>query len=242
MAGSSARDRERLLLTCEHGGFRVPRELRPLFAGAERTLRSHRGFDRGALLLARRLARRTGAPLLASTTTRLVVDLNRSAHHPQVLGPRLRGLSRETRAALLARHHAPHRTALERAVARRGQRGGRTVHVAVHSFAPRLGGRPRELDVGLLYDPSRRAERAFCARWKDLLEGMDEGLRVRRNAPYRGRTDGLPTWLRRRFGPSAYLGIELEVGQALLADPIRARRAAEALSASLARALAERRR
>jgi predicted N-formylglutamate amidohydrolase len=64
---------------------------------------------------------------------------------------------------------------------------------------------------------------------------------VRRNAPYRGRDDGLPTALRRRFAPRHYLGVELEVSQALLADPRRARRVAAALAGSLARLRAERR-
>jgi len=41
------------------------------------------------------------------------------------------------------------------------------------------------------------------------------GLRVRRNYPYRGAADGLTTHLRRQLGPR-YLGVELEINQALL--------------------------
>lgn len=244
MAGSSARRPEALLLTCEHGGSRVPRALRPLFAGpgARRQRAGHRGVDRGALRLARHLARALRAPLRAATTTRLVVDLNRSPRHPRVLGPRLRTLPRRAREAVLARHHRPHREAVRRAVSARARRGGRTLHVAVHSFTPVLAGRRRRMDVGLLYDPARPAERALCARWKALLEESAPELRVRRNAPYRGTSDGLPTALRAAFPARHYLGVELEVSQALLADPRRARRVAAQLAASLARLRAERRR
>ena len=45
----------RLLLTCEHGGNRIPPEYRALFRGATAALASHRGWDPGALALARRL-------------------------------------------------------------------------------------------------------------------------------------------------------------------------------------------
>ena len=62
-----------LLVTCEHGGNRVPKRYRRLFAGWESVLASHRGYDPGALTLARELARAFDAPLVASTVTRLLV-------------------------------------------------------------------------------------------------------------------------------------------------------------------------
>jgi hypothetical protein len=42
----------------------------------------------------------------------------------------------------------------------------------------------------------------------------DPGLRVRRNYPYAGKGDGLTRILRRRFPPTRYAGIELELNQA----------------------------
>ena len=38
-------------------------------------------------------------------------------------------------------------------------------------------------------------------------------LKVRRNYPYTGKSDGFTAYLRRRFPPAAYLGIELEINQ-----------------------------
>lgn len=72
------------IITCEHGGRAVPVALAPLFAGHEELLASHRGWDPGALDLAERLTRRLAAPLHAARTSRLVVDLNRSLHAPDL--------------------------------------------------------------------------------------------------------------------------------------------------------------
>ena len=67
-----------LLVSCEHGGNRVPKEYAPLFADAAAVLATHRGYDIGALEVARDFGRRLGVTPFTATTTRLVVDLNRS--------------------------------------------------------------------------------------------------------------------------------------------------------------------
>jgi hypothetical protein len=86
-----------LVVTCEHGGNRVPHRYRPLFHGLERALETHLGYDFGALRVARDLAAAFRAPVVASTVTRLVVDLNRSIGHPRRYGKTVRSLVREER-------------------------------------------------------------------------------------------------------------------------------------------------
>ncbi|MDH3202112.1 MAG: N-formylglutamate amidohydrolase [Myxococcales bacterium] len=225
-----------LLLTCEHGGARVPPEYRYLFASsaARAALQSHRARDLGALGLAQSLQRALRAPLHASTVTRLLVDLNRSIGHPQLFSKFSKSLDRAERATLLDRHYFPHRDGVESWIEGRVRRGRQVLHIGVHSFVPRVEGRKRKADVGLLYDPARAGERAFCAQWKEALEAVDPKLRVRRNYPYLGKSDGLVTHLRRAFGPRGYVGIELEVNQALLGEPHGRRRAMESIRASLA--------
>ena len=51
-----------LLLTCEHAGNRIPRAYAPLFRGADALLATHRGWDPGAYVLARFLAKRLRVP------------------------------------------------------------------------------------------------------------------------------------------------------------------------------------
>ena len=205
-----------LLITCEHGGNRVPAAYRALFsegAGAARALASHRGWDPGALPLARELARRLDAPLLACTTTRLVVDTNRSVGRPGLFSEWTRGLPAEERDAIVARWWQPHRSRVEELVRSRVRGRARVLHLAVHSFTPRWKGRTRAIDVGLLYDPARAGERTFVTGWLEALRERRGDLRLARNRPYRGNADGLTTWLRTRFGDPRYLGIELEVSQ-----------------------------
>lgn len=204
------------IVTCEHGGNRIPATCRPLFRRHRALLATHRGYDPGALLMARDLAGALDAPLISSTVSRLVVDLNRSVGHPRLFFAATADAPAALRAAILARHYHPYRAEVEQLVARRVARGKRVIHISSHSFTPELDGHVRTADVGLLYHPGRRGEAALAARWKAALARSAPALRVRRNYPYAGKGDGLTQHLRRRFPADAYVGIELEVNQRIV--------------------------
>lgn len=223
---------DRLILTCEHAGHRIPREHAPLFRGAAALLASHRGWDPGALAVARHLARAGGVPLRAVTWSRLLVEANRAPANPRIWSQFTKSLPADERACILDRYWWPHRREVETMVQEHATAGARVVHVAVHSFTGVLGHEVRNADIGLLYDPARPGEAALCRRWQEALHAVDPGLRVRRNYPYRGVADGLPTWLRRRFGEDAYAGVELELNQQLLTGA-GLRRMKRSLAASL---------
>lgn len=205
--------RNRLVFTCEHGGREVPRDYAALFAGREAVLESHRGWDAGAFELARELAATFGASLYASTTTRLLVDLNRSIGHRQLFSEVTRPLSPARRLDIVDRYYRPHRQTVETQVARQIAQGHRVIHVASHSFTPMLDGVLRQADVAWLYDPRRPGEAAFAQAWLLALAKLAPDLRLRRNYPYQGRADGLTASLRRHHPDAAYVGIELEVNQ-----------------------------
>jgi predicted N-formylglutamate amidohydrolase len=204
------------IVTCEHGGNRIPAPYRALFRGHAALLHTHRGYDPGALLMAREMARALHAPLQTSTVSRLLIDLNRSIGHPQLFSPMTRDAPLATRRGIVDRHYLPYRQRVEQLVARAVSRGRRVVHVSSHSFTPELHGHVRRADVGLLYDPGRRGEVQLCARWKTSLARIASELRVRRNYPYAGKGDGLTSYLRRHFPPAAYVGVELEVNQSIV--------------------------
>jgi predicted N-formylglutamate amidohydrolase len=212
MARARTRAPLALVLSCEHGGNRVPARYARHFDAPAAVLASHRGWDPGSLPLARRLARALRAPLVATTVTRLLVDCNRSPHHRR-LHSSYAQLDAELREALLAEHYEPHRARVAAAIAEALARGARVLHLAVHSFTPVLDGVPRNADLGFLYDPRRSLERAIADELQRALRESAPALRVRRNYPYLGRADGLTTALRRRFPEARYAGLELELNQ-----------------------------
>jgi predicted N-formylglutamate amidohydrolase len=206
-----------------------------LFAGKGRLLQSHRGWDPGALLVATSLARRFEVELIAATTTPQLVVLNSSPHNPPVVSRfASEGLTGEQREALLCGMHRLHWDRIRTAL-RRSKRP--VVHVGVHSFTPNLNGDRRDFEVGILYDPQRTRERAFAASWKRELQWIRPDLRVRRNAPYRGNSDGLTTAMRKELGAGRYLGFELELNQRLLGRAKERPALIEGLAAALHRAL-----
>ncbi|MEP7056410.1 MAG: N-formylglutamate amidohydrolase [Caldimonas sp.] len=202
-----------LLITCEHAGKRVPAEYRALFDGHDALLNTHRGWDPGALTLAREIAAEFDAPLFFSETTRLLIDLNRSIGNPDLYSEFTRPLPVAARREIVGRHYRPHHEPIEAWFSTAIAEGRRVVHVASHSFTPELNGQVRTADIGWLYDPGRPAEVEFSNRWLAAVRDLQPALRLRRNYPYIGKSDGLTYRLRRRYAADVYAGIELEVNQ-----------------------------
>ena len=96
----------------------------------------------------------------------------------------------------------------------------RVLHVGVHSFTDVLDGVTRELDIALLFDPSRDCEASVSAAWLAQLRGQAPALRHRANEPYQGVDDGLASSLRRNFDPDWYAGLEIEIGHISVAARI----------------------
>lgn len=203
---------QRLVITCEHAGNVVPEGYEPLFVAHGHLLPTHRGWDPGALTLAREMAERFAAPLYFEETTRLLVDLNRSVGTPDLHSEATRHLTLRERRAILDRYYHPHRKIVEGAVAA-AAKDAEVIHIASHSFTPALNGVVRTADIGILYDPKRHGEVAFASAWFDALRAADASLRLRRNYPYLGASDGIMQPLRRKLAPDRYVGIELEVNQ-----------------------------
>lgn len=229
----------RYLVTCEHGGNRVPAPYRAYFAGHEALLETHRGYDPGALTLARQLADALEAPLFYATVSRLVIDLNRSLGHPRLYSEATRSAPAAVRKEILERHYLPYRSRVEGAIAEAVADGEKVIHLSSHSFTPELDGDVRNADIGLLYDPARPGEADLCRRWQAALKQLAPHLKIRRNYPYAGKSDGFTAYLRRRFSAEAYVGIELEINQKhVFAAGKPWRELRETVTAALLRALA----
>ena len=203
----------RYLVTCEHATARVPAAYAPWFDGAGEALRSHRGSDLGAAALAEQLAAAVGVTPLLADASRLLVECNRSQGADAIFSEWSRRMPEELREAALEHHWRRHRERVAEAAAAHVERGALVAHVGVHTFTPVWDGVTREIDVAWLFDPARPAEVEFVDRWQQALAAAAPALRLRRNEPYQGTSDGLTTDLRRRFPADRYLGVEIEVNQ-----------------------------
>ncbi len=125
--------------------------------------------------LARRFSKVFRAPLIASSTSRLLVDLNRSEHHRALYSQITRTLPRDERERILDEHYRPYRDEVFAGVDRLIGMGKHVVHISSHSFVPELDGEVRNADIGLLYDPRRAREAALCDAWATTLKRSAAG-------------------------------------------------------------------
>src|SRR3569832_572377 len=128
------------LITCEHGGNRIPSRYRQLFDGHEQLLSTPRGYAAGALRLERDLAAALDAPLFAATVSRLLIDLNRSLLHPKLYSEATRPASEAVRQEIRQRYYLPYRTKVEAQIERAKTSTEHVVHLSCHSFSPELDG------------------------------------------------------------------------------------------------------
>ncbi|MFH5883230.1 N-formylglutamate amidohydrolase [Halalkalibaculum sp. DA3122] len=201
-----------LIITCEHAGNEVPSGYRSLFEDDPEILKTHRGYDIGALELTRTCARKLKVSPYLHSVTRLLVDLNRSLHSPELFSEFMESLDEKGRQMVLEQYYKPHRNTVEAQIEKMVSKEVQVLHVSVHTFTPILDGSLREVDIGLLFDPSRSSETRFCHIWKRLLE-RDSDLNIQFNNPYPGVMDGFSTYLRTKYTDSEYAGLEIEVNQ-----------------------------
>lgn len=207
----------RWVLSCEHGGLEIPAAYASYFTEAAALLQSHRGWDPGALQLFNTLA-----PLAdfshSSTVSRLLIELNRSLHHPHLFSAFTRILSLQQKQEIIEAYYIPYRVSIEAAIAGYLAEEAFVYHLSIHSFTPVLAGDVRKADIGLLYDPGNPLEKECCRSWKPLLQDIFPDMVVRYNYPYKGTADGFTTYLRKQY-PDRYAGIEFELNQKWAGNP-----------------------
>jgi predicted N-formylglutamate amidohydrolase len=94
---------------------------------------------------------------------------------------------------------------------------------AVHSFTPVYEGRPRHLEVGILYD----TDEELAVRVRDRL--AEDGLEVKLNEPYSGK-EGLIYSADFHAAAHSRCAVEIEVRQDLVVDDAFRRRLVDALT------------
>jgi predicted N-formylglutamate amidohydrolase len=221
-----------IIVSCEHAKNTIPKPYARYFRNASSVLSSHRGYDIGALFVAKHLASALNAPLFITEVSRLLVDCNRSIHNPKIFSEYTKVVSEKEKLKIINRYYRPYRKRVEEAIQNALSLGKKVLHLSIHTFTPRLGLRFRDFDIGVLYDPDRYNEAIFSRYFLHALRAYsyeEESIfaKIKRvltvctgkthhhalaNKPYKGTADGLTSYLRRQFFRD-YLGIEIEVNQ-----------------------------
>src|SRR5262249_34697037 len=143
------------------------------------------GWDHGAFDIASRLSEAVGLPVHTGAFSRMFVDLNRPADHPDVIPkvsygavvPGNAHMSKSDHAARIAMFHTPYWDAIWRDVQARLIDRGAVLHLSSHSFDPTLDPTSRTYEMGVLYDPSHGFEAELAERLMFQLRGA--GISVR---------------------------------------------------------------
>jgi len=209
--GSSAH-----VLICEHASNRIPKKLGTLGL-AEADLKRHIAWDIGAEETARILSRLLDAPLILQRYSRLVYDCNRPPEAESAMpalsevfeipgNTSLTPSDRLARTRGIARpfHHAVEAFLDERAVA-----GRQTILTSIHSFTPVYKGKPRDLDVGFLFDRD-----SWLANFLVKAFPADK---ARLNEPY-GPKDGVMHLMNLHAAPRGLRHVMIEIRNNLIED------------------------
>lgn len=201
------------VISCEHASNRVPEAFLYLFSQAKEELKSHLGWDPGALFWAQQLAESLGQELYKGEYTRLLIELNRSLDNSQLFSKYSNNLSDSVKKYIIQTYYKPYRKQVTQRIDDLMQSSTSVVHLSMHSFTPVFHGNVREVEIGLLFDDDRREESDFCSIWIEHLKRLLPDVCIRFNEPYLGKDDGFCTLLRTKYADENYIGIELEVSQ-----------------------------
>lgn len=208
-----------LVITCEHAVNTIPAAYAPYFEPHLDLLKTHRGYDIGALGIAQTLAKALNPAFFQANTSRLLIDNNRSLSHPSCFSFITAPLLESVKQTIIEDHYQPYRQPILRYFESMIAQKKTILHFSIHSFTPVFDQVVRKGDLCLLYDPSRKNELHLAKQWCAWLKSQAPDLIIRRNYPYVGKSDGLASFCRTLFNEQDYVGFEIESNQAKVIDP-----------------------
>ena len=182
----------------------------------DEALTGHIAWDPGALPVAKAMAAKMDAPLVAGGISRLVYDCNRPPDAPSAMPtqsettviPGNQNLSDAERAERADGIYHPFHRAVEAQID--AARETLALIVTVHSFTPVFHGQKREVEIGLLHGQDDR----FAHAMLHATPG-DLGLVTRLNEPY-SAADGVAHMLDMHGPPNGLPNVMLEIRNDLI--------------------------
>lgn len=221
-----------IFFTCEHARNDIPTKYKSLFKSKEKVLLTHRGFDHGSKEIGKAFGDFFNSPVIYGKFSRLLIDLNRSQTHKTLFSEMTNPLPKSEKIELIELYHRPHWEEIEKLISDKINKGYIVIHIGVHSFTPALFNEVRNAEIGLLYNSTRKKEVKMAINWQKIIR-QNSQLRVRRNYPYNGKSDGLTSKMRKKFSSQDYLGFEIEINHAILKNKNDIKRISQLLSETL---------
>jgi predicted N-formylglutamate amidohydrolase len=148
-----------IVLVCEHASNTLPKSLGTLGLSDE-DMQRHIAYDIGAEGTSRILSKLLDAPLILQRYSRLAYDCNRPPEADGAMPelseiydiPGNKNLLPSARLARTREIYRPFHRAVEDYLDQRAAEKRDTIMVTMHSFNPIYKGKPRDFDVGFLFD------------------------------------------------------------------------------------------
>ena len=158
--------------------------------------------------------------LFTATSSRLLIDCNRSLHNHRCFSTITNNLLNHTKQQIIHEYYLPYRTNIQKYINHCIENKYTVLHLSIHSFTPELNKKIRQADLGFLYNPQRHNEKILAKFWKNKLKKQMPEMRIRLNYPYKGTSDGLTTFIRKNFDYTRYIGLEIEINQKIISSQL----------------------
>jgi predicted N-formylglutamate amidohydrolase len=204
------------VLICEHASNALPRALGTLGL-SDADMKRHIAWDIGAEGTSRILSRLLDAPLIMQRYSRLAYDCNRPPEADGAMPemsevfeiPGNKNLLPSARLARTCEIYRPFHRAIEDFLDHRAAEKRHTIIVTMHSFTPVYKGRPRDFDVGFLFDRDN-----WLANF--LIKAFPTD-KARLNEPY-GPKDGVMHTTNLHAAPRGLRHVMIEIRNDLIAN------------------------
>ncbi len=149
--------KSQFIFLCDHASNFIPDEYDNLGLSEKERL-DHITWDPGSLKVSQILSKKLDAPIIHSTISRLVIDVNRR-HDAKDLMPQIsentkildnENIDENERERRIKIYHTPYHDAISTLLDKRQKAGAEIILIAMHSFTPIYNGVSRPWEIGFI--------------------------------------------------------------------------------------------